>query len=73
MNSTPANDVAMPASWIGRSVSPNMIATVARMNTGPSEFSTDTFTADVYCSPTYCSALNTAPPDSPSTIITFQC
>jgi hypothetical protein len=43
------------------------------MRTGTRELSTETLTAVVYCKPTYCSALNSAPPVTPSHSMVRQC
>ena len=62
--STPSSEMTIPRSCPRVSRSPNMTALATAMNTGPSEFITETLSAVVSCSPTNCSAPNTAPPIS---------
>ena len=62
--STPSSEITMPASWPPVSRSRNITALAAAMNSGASEFITETLSAVVSCRPTNCSAPNTPPPIS---------
>ena len=65
--------MAMPAICRALTRSRKSAAPVATISTGTSEFITETLSALVYCKPTYCSAVNSAPPVTPSQSMIFQC
>ena len=62
--STPRSEIAMPTVCPGVRRAPTITTPAAAMNSGASEFITETLSAVVSCRPTNCSAPNNAPPSS---------